>query len=58
MPEQRKCVHCGHIGPDVREWGSHVGGHTGSVYVTECDDRMACWRRIDAQAGQEEKTCE
>lgn len=40
------CVHCYHEGADVSIHQNYVGGQ-GYVDFLECDDRLACWNRIN-----------
>jgi hypothetical protein len=42
------CCNCGHLGKDVHDWRSWVGGK-GYVPVRECDNIIDCWHRWDLQ---------
>ena len=44
------CCNCGHIGKDVHNWRSWVGGK-GYVPVPECDNIIECWHRWDLSNG-------
>ena len=44
------CHFCGHMGLDVHQWGSYVGG-VGSV--PQCDDIDECRYRKDRKLGME-----
>jgi hypothetical protein len=46
--EGLRCAACGKKGDGVRLHNAYIGGK-GVVCQPECDDRRACWGRIDAK---------
>lgn len=42
------CSLCGHRGFDVSYHWDYVGGQ-GEIRQLYCDDRVACWRRMEKQ---------
>ena len=46
------CTICRHTGEDVGNHLQHVGG-VGEVLITQCDNQVECWQRLDNQVKEE-----
>ncbi len=47
----RQCVTCGHLGTDVAEHLTYIGGQ-GYVRVMQCQSIPDCWARKDGKEGE------